>query len=243
METIPSFSYHNKIRYEEEDSYDEDHDEDFKTESVIVFKNSTSDLESRDNGAKFMNAYKSLEFVEEQARNGEMYLARGPGVENLDMGFGWAGGRGGGDFVQVAYGRDGGDGKRRGTEEHYKNLVEENPGNPLFLRNYAQFLFETKKDLEKSEELYSRAILADPGDGEVLSQYAKLTWELHHDRDRALNYFERAVQAAPADSHVHATYAHFLWEIEGDEEEEKDENDSQSSSIFNTQLHNRVMAT
>lgn len=30
------------------------------------------------------------------------------------------------------------------VEEHYKKMVEENPCNPLFLRNYAQFLFQVR---------------------------------------------------------------------------------------------------
>ncbi|XP_057484639.1 uncharacterized protein LOC130771017 [Actinidia eriantha] len=126
-----------------------------------------------------------------------MYLARGLGVERVNIG-------GGGGTV----------------EEHYKRLVEENPGNPLFLRNYAQFLYESEKDMSMAEEYYSRAILADPK-GEVLSQYANVVWEIHHDQDRASSYFERAVHAAPADSHVHAAYASFLWETE---EGDKDAN-------------------
>lgn len=105
------------------------------------------------------------------------------------------------------------------VEEHYKKMVEENPCNPLFLRNYAQFLFQTKGELQQAEEYYSRAILADPGDGEIMSQYAKLAWELHHDRDKALSYFKQAVQATPGDSHVLAAYARFLWETDEEEEE------------------------
>lgn len=30
------------------------------------------------------------------------------------------------------------------VEQHYKKLMEENPCNPLFLRNYAQFLFQVR---------------------------------------------------------------------------------------------------
>lgn len=30
------------------------------------------------------------------------------------------------------------------VEEHYKKMVKENPSNPLFLRNYAQFLFQVR---------------------------------------------------------------------------------------------------
>lgn len=111
-------------------------------------------------------------------------------------------------------------------EEYLKRMVEENPCNPLVLRNYAQFLYQSKGDLEGAEEYFSRAILADAGDGEIMSQYAKLVWELHHDRDKALCYFERAVEASPADSHVLAAYACFLWETE------EDEDDSKSSDRF-----------
>jgi len=101
-------------------------------------------------------------------------------------------------------------------------MVEENPGNPLFLRNYAQFLYQSKGDLHGAEEYYSRAILADPADGEIIARYANLVWELHRDHKKAASYFERAVQATPQDCHVLAAYAKFLWETEGDEEEEQD---------------------
>ncbi|OMP03216.1 RNA-processing protein, HAT helix [Corchorus olitorius] len=121
----------------------------------------------------------------------------------------------------LSSGADAGDHKHKhGVEEYYKRMVEENPGNPLFLGNYAQFLYQSKGDLEGAEEYYGRAILADPKDGGTLSQYAKLVWDLHHDHERASTYFERAVQASPQDSHVHAAYASFLWETEEDVDEE-----------------------
>ncbi|CAL1356015.1 unnamed protein product [Linum trigynum] len=103
------------------------------------------------------------------------------------------------------------------VEDHYRQMVEEHPNNALVLRNYAQFLYQTKGDMQGAEEYYSRAILADPGDGEIMSRYAKLVWELHRDQQKASSYFERAVQAAPSDSHVLAAYASFLWESEEDE--------------------------
>ncbi|CAL5411493.1 unnamed protein product [Camellia sinensis] len=90
-------------------------------------------------------------------------------------------------------------GKGGNTEDYYKRMVVENPSNPLFLRNYAQFLYQSKQDLQGAEQYYLRAVLADPADGEIISQYAKLAWELHHDQDKAMSYFERAVQATPED--------------------------------------------
>ncbi|CAN1144872.1 hypothetical protein LINPERPRIM_LOCUS16865 [Linum perenne] len=108
------------------------------------------------------------------------------------------------------------------AEEYYKRMVEENPNSALVLRNYAQFLYQSKGDLQGAEEYYSRAILADPGDGEIMSQYAKLVWEVHHDQEKASSYFERSAQASPADSQVLAAYASFLWETEEDDDEETD---------------------
>ncbi|KAJ6897649.1 hypothetical protein NC652_024447 [Populus alba x Populus x berolinensis] len=105
------------------------------------------------------------------------------------------------------------------AEEYCRRMVEENPCNSLVLKNYAEFLYQSKRDLEGAEEYYSRAILADPSDGETLSQYAKLVWELYHDHDKALSFFEQAAQATPSDSNVLAAYASFLWETEENEED------------------------
>ncbi|KAL8104842.1 uncharacterized protein LOC141678344 isoform X2 [Apium graveolens] len=110
-------------------------------------------------------------------------------------------------------------GEGANVEDYYKMMVEANSSNLLFLKNYAQFLYQSKGDLKGAEDYYSRAILADPRDGEINSQYANLVWELHHDHNKASCYFERAVESAPEDSHILAAYARFLWETDdGDED-------------------------
>ncbi|EPS61216.1 hypothetical protein M569_13583, partial [Genlisea aurea] len=81
---------------------------------------------------------------------------------------------------------------------HYRSILQQNPDNPLILRNYAQYL-NSNRDLRGAEEYYSRAVLADPGDGEILSEFAKWIWELHGDKERAEGYFQRGVQAASQD--------------------------------------------
>ncbi|KAG6766268.1 hypothetical protein POTOM_030340 [Populus tomentosa] len=116
------------------------------------------------------------------------------------------------------------------AEEYYRAMVEANPCNSLVLRNYAEFLYQSKRDLKGAEEYFSRAILADPGDGEILLQYAKLVWELYRDHDKALCYFKQSIQATPADSYVLAAYASFLWETE--------ENEEDSMSQFEMPNHN-----
>ncbi|VFR02050.1 unnamed protein product [Cuscuta campestris] len=141
---------------------------------------------------------------------------------------------GGGGYRPVDFYSGGGDSHGFNMEDHYKKMLEENPSNPLFLRNYAQFLYQTKGDAKRAEEYYSRAILADPSDGEVLSQYAKLVWELHHDAQRATTYFQCAVQASSHDSHVHAAFAKFLWEVDDDDEDEEDEASNKAHQVMTT---------
>ncbi|WCJ24127.1 hypothetical protein M5689_006109 [Euphorbia peplus] len=105
-------------------------------------------------------------------------------------------------------------GNDQNAEEYYQRMVQEHPSDSQVLRNYAQFLHQSKRDLQSAEEYYSRAVLADPRDGEIKSQYAKLVWEHRQDRERASSYFEQAVETAPDDSQVLAAYASFLWETD-----------------------------
>ncbi|XP_021722184.1 uncharacterized protein LOC110689711 [Chenopodium quinoa] len=208
LQSIPSFSMHNsKRRYEDDE--EEESDEEVQEE--------TRDDSSLDKTIAFMNmglqerylyAQEEIEMVPSK-----MHLARGLGVFTGGGGYN-NGGRGSGghnEYKPVGFGEDGSN--KASMAEHYKNMVEENPGNPMILRNYAEFLHKSK-DLRGAEEYYSRAILMDPGDGEILSQYAQLIWELHGDEERALSYFQRSVQASPENSHVIAAYANFLWETE-----------------------------
>ncbi|KAJ7978926.1 Tetratricopeptide repeat protein [Quillaja saponaria] len=117
------------------------------------------------------------------------------------------------------------------TDVYYQNMIEANPGNPLFLSNYARFLKEVRADFVKAEEYCGRAILANPNDGNVLSMYADLIWQSHKDAPRAESYYDQAVKASPDDCNVLASYAHFLWDTEEDEVEE-DTSKTSSPSFF-----------
>ncbi|MBA0737119.1 hypothetical protein Gogos_010595 [Gossypium gossypioides] len=128
-------------------------------------------------------------------------------------GFG-TGGKIGGDNGDDSYG------DKRKMGDYYREMLKQNTGDPLLLRNYGRFLHEVEKDMERAEEYYGRAILASPGDGEVLSLYGNLIWERHRDESRAKSYFDRAVTASPDDCMVLGSYANFLWDAEEDDEEE-----------------------
>ncbi|PIA40006.1 hypothetical protein AQUCO_02500017v1 [Aquilegia coerulea] len=230
LQTIPSFSIYNSTNeFEEEEGWGGDFSDNdgFLKRSITIGENINGVGSGNFSFGKNMNLIVEEEGVTEfhnfsndeegEPKSPPLYLARGLG---LDVGFGGGEDGGAGDFGLPEYGE--GDSEKSNMEDYYKRMVEENPGSPLFLRNYAQFLYQSKGDLPRAEEYYSRAILSEPGDGDMLSQYAKIVWELHHDHDRASSYFERAVQVAPEDSHVHAAYASFLWETEDEDSFQQD---------------------
>ncbi|KAL8545586.1 hypothetical protein ACS0TY_005644 [Phlomoides rotata] len=208
LEAIPSFS--------SGEGYDSDEGVEGNSDRLV-----NRNLISQEVG-RSVNGYGDVGFFRGE---GKMYLA----VPATGFPDGGGYGGGGGSCRPVDFGRDGGG---LSMEEHYKNMLEQSPGNSLFLRNYAHFLYQEKGDLEGAEEYYSRAILADPKDGEVICEYAKLIWEFHHDKQRAAAYFERAVQASSQDSHVHASYASFLWDTEDDDEDEKE-----NSGLFDHEIN------
>ncbi|KAL9377171.1 hypothetical protein Peur_031291 [Populus x canadensis] len=151
-------------------------------------------------------------------------------------------GGGGGGFGSD-FGDDGGSRFRESdegietTDVYYQTMIEANPGNPLFLRNYAKFLKEIRLDFVKAEEYCGRAILANPNDADVLSMYADLIWQSHKNASRAESYFDRAVKAAPDDCYVMASYARFLWDAEEEEEGERDQRENMSKLSPPTFFH------
>uniref|UniRef100_A0A0A8Y756 Uncharacterized protein n=1 Tax=Arundo donax TaxID=35708 RepID=A0A0A8Y756_ARUDO len=195
LETIQSFTARNASMDE-----DEEEDDDFEVEREL--------------------SVGQFGFVGSSTYSQEhpLFLARGLGIDRLGSGLlsadggadGIGGGDGGGSYLVTS----GNGGDRSGIEMHYKKMIEEDPCNGLFLRNYAQFLYQVKGDYRRAEEYYSRAVLADPDDGELLSEYAKLVWDVHRDEERASSYFERAAKASPQDSNVLAAHAAFLWDTD-----------------------------
>ncbi|CAL9230987.1 unnamed protein product [Arabidopsis halleri] len=179
--------------------------------------------------SKFLSGGALLEDMEEGIGFGLIRTSSYDGISwALEEDTEVTGGGGGGMFHGGGKGRsggrsDGGDGGDDNTDVHYRKMIEANPGNGIFLSNYAKFLKEVRKDYLKAEEYCGRAILVSPNDGNVLAMYAELVWKIHKDSSRAETYFNQAVAAAPEDCYVQASYARFLWDAEEEEEEEKEE--------------------
>lgn len=134
LEAIPSFSYLNletgSEDYDGEEEEEEENYNPFRVQNLVYEEERTN-----------ANGYPYMGFQGE----GKMYLATGIGVQAIglfyDGGDGGCGG-GGGSYRPVDFSRDGGDSRGLSMEEYYKNMLEENPGNSLVLRNYAQFLYQ-----------------------------------------------------------------------------------------------------
>lgn len=124
LESIPSFSNYNS------NAEDGGEEEDREFEDRFKSKNVTRDVKLKDEDRK--------------VENGTVTASRGSSLEKL-LGFeGGAGGRGGGELNSLG-GGSGDGGENQGVEEYYRRMVEENPGNSLFLGNYAQFLYQASR--------------------------------------------------------------------------------------------------
>lgn len=144
LETIPSFSLvkHNGFRVEEEDEEMESESEDGEEKKGEGLSVVNGVILSETGKARDGVCRVSFGEQEEVGSGKEMYLAKGLGVECCGDGIGGCIGGGGGSSDHNPLGSGGNDGDRHEVEEYYKKMVKENPGDPLFLRNYANFLYQ-----------------------------------------------------------------------------------------------------
>ena len=154
LPTIPSFSVYGLRRCNEDEEgceEEEENQEELEENDGERFMAMGEGVESR----KIMelireNGGRNVAVEEEEDLVGsELHLARGLGVGGVDVG---GGSGGGGDFTPRGSGGESSD--RPGMEEYYKRMVEENPSNPLFLRNYAQFLYQVRTFVYLLQFLY-----------------------------------------------------------------------------------------
>ncbi|KAK7304171.1 hypothetical protein RJT34_15263 [Clitoria ternatea] len=176
-----------------------------RTRSITL----SASLSPRHDSAKRTTSLLSLYEVRTKEKGDVEVLVNGVGGGSIH--------RGGGSWDRN---QDSNRDENNSTDLYYQTMIQANPGNPLFLCNYARYLKEVCVDYAKAEEYYERAILANPNDGSVLSMYAYLIWQTQKDTTRVERYFDQAVKASPNDCYVLASYAHFLWDAE--EEEEND---------------------
>jgi hypothetical protein len=151
LQTIPSFQGGREDEEEESDIEDDEERKELEENEELLERDNRGEgrvMAMEAQISNLENKMKNMNLTEVNAKNEiwnmgfgdvelfgqEMFLARG-------IGTGGSGSGGDGrEFKSAGSGGDGGDNPE--VEGHYKRMVEENPGNPLFLRNYAQFLYE-----------------------------------------------------------------------------------------------------
>lgn len=149
LETIPSFSFHKSSgKYEDDSEYEEDEGEEDNLENQEQQVNDSirNDVNNSRFGfneeMKYVSAYANTGLQGGiHYENSQMYLARGLRIFGVDMNFGGGNGSYGGNGC-FGGGSRSGDGDEKDLEKHYTKMVQDNPGNPLCLRNYAQFLYQ-----------------------------------------------------------------------------------------------------
>ena len=83
----------------------------------------------------------------------------------------------------------------------YDSALVYNPANILVLNNYAYFLSEENRELDKAEQMSKRTIEAEPNNATYLDTYAWILYRLER-YDEALQYMERALDADSTASDV-----------------------------------------
>lgn len=83
----------------------------------------------------------------------------------------------------------------------YDSALLYKPSNILVLNNYAYFLAEEGRDLERAEQMSRRTIEAEPDNATYLDTYAWILYKLQR-YDEALSYMERALAAESEPSDV-----------------------------------------
>lgn len=135
LETIPSFSFanHNKSLREEDDEEEDEESDEFQEEGRVKSMLVTEKMRV-EKGTCSVDYYGEQEEMKYVSMMGLGFEACGDGM----------GGNGGDYNNSMGSGSSGGDDGERSqeVEEYYKKMVEENPRNPLVLRNYAQFLHQ-----------------------------------------------------------------------------------------------------
>jgi protein O-mannosyl-transferase len=96
------------------------------------------------------------------------------------------------------------------AEACYKKALQIDPTRSFTLSNYAQFLFDVRKDLNGAEAFHKRAVEGGSTDAYSLVRYATFLDSVRNDADKAEDLFKSALQLAPKDGFARSRYAQFL---------------------------------
>jgi protein O-mannosyl-transferase len=95
-------------------------------------------------------------------------------------------------------------------EALYQHGITEFPDSHELLGNYANFLYETRKDYEKADQFYQQILKADPDDVTAIINYAIFLYQVRKENDRAEQFYKRVLKMEPDHVNANRSYAIFL---------------------------------
>ena len=103
-------------------------------------------------------------------------------------------------------------------DEMYQQGIKET-NSPELMGNYANFLCDIRKDLDKAEKYYKKALEINPKNAHNLGNYADFLNESRKDYDEAEKYYKKAIEIDPNHANNLGNYAEFLYDIRKEKDE------------------------
>ncbi len=94
----------------------------------------------------------------------------------------------------------------------YQEAIKKH-GEKTILSNYANFLYEEKKDYDKALECYKKLIENEPNNSFILNNYATFLVDITKEYEKADEYYRKAIDADPDNLNIIAAYAKYLTNI------------------------------
>ena len=86
----------------------------------------------------------------------------------------------------------------------------------IYLGSYAEFLEETRRDVNRAEDLYQRILTLNPEDSMALGNYAVLLHRIRKNYKEAEKYYELAVNLYPSHATILVKYGNFKKHVKRD---------------------------
>ena len=96
-------------------------------------------------------------------------------------------------------------------EAIYREGVQRLPNSPELTGNFANFMWQARKESDEAEHLYRRAIELEPDSAHNVGNFARFMLEVRKEYDEAERLFRRAMELGPDDANNTSSFANFMF--------------------------------
>jgi Tfp pilus assembly protein PilF len=100
----------------------------------------------------------------------------------------------------------------------YQDGLKAHPNSHELHGNYANFLWQIRKEYKKAEKYYKKALELEPNHADYNGNYANFLTLIQKEYDKAEKYYIKALEIKPNDADYNGNYANFLTLIRKDYE-------------------------